>query len=174
MLLQRAFALQSRALATKAKRKVAAAAAATIPVEELVSTASQQQTSQAEPPVPVEPSATIEPESTSNLKAKKSLSKSAKPKVVSAPPASTALEQLRQQQRDALAIALSKIDKQFGKGTVTQLGSQPAHDTSRVISTGTLSLDDALGIGGLPMGRIVEIFGPEASGKTCMFTLRFF
>lgn len=74
----------------------------------------------------------------------------------------------KQQKRDALAIALAKIDKQFGKGTVSQLGSQPFFDYSRVIPTGALAVDDALGCGGLPQGRIVEIFGPEASGKTSL------
>ena len=81
--------------------------------------------------------------------------------------ASAAQQEVRQQQKDALAVALAKINKQFGKGTVSQLGTQAAYDTSRVISTGTLALDDALGVGGLPLGRIIEIFGPEASGKTC-------
>jgi recombination protein RecA len=76
--------------------------------------------------------------------------------------------ELQQQQKDALAVALHHINKQFGKGTVSKLGSQPAYDTSRVISSGTLALDDALGVGGLPLGRIVEIFGPEASGKTSL------
>jgi recombination protein RecA len=77
-------------------------------------------------------------------------------------------KELKQQQKDALTAALARIDKQFGKGTVSQLGSQPTFDISRVISTGTLAVDDALGIGGLPLGRIVEIFGPEASGKTSL------
>ena len=82
--------------------------------------------------------------------------------------------EIRQQQKDALAVALAKINKQFGKGTVSQLGSKPAYDTSRIISTGTLALDDALGIGGLPLGRIIEIFGPEASGKTCKLVRKTF
>ncbi len=68
----------------------------------------------------------------------------------------------------ALAAALSQIEKQFGKGSIMKMGE---HDVSRdiqVISTGSLGLDMALGIGGLPRGRIVEIFGPESSGKTTL------
>lgn len=64
-----------------------------------------------------------------------------------------------------LNMALSQIDKEFGKGAVMRLGDQ-AHLDVPTISTGALSLDIALGIGGLPRGRVVEIFGPEASGKT--------
>ncbi|MFN8752958.1 MAG: recombinase RecA [Betaproteobacteria bacterium] len=68
----------------------------------------------------------------------------------------------------ALAAALSQIEKQFGKGSIMKMGE---HDVSRdiqVVSTGSLGLDMALGIGGLPRGRIVEIFGPESSGKTTL------
>ena len=68
----------------------------------------------------------------------------------------------------ALAAALSQIDKQFGKGSVMRLGD---HDVSRdieAVSTGSLGLDIALGIGGLPRGRVVEIYGPESSGKTTL------
>jgi len=68
----------------------------------------------------------------------------------------------------ALAAALSQIEKQFGKGSVMRLGD---HDVSRdiqSISTGSLGLDIALGIGGLPRGRVVEIYGPESSGKTTL------
>ena len=66
----------------------------------------------------------------------------------------------------ALEIALSQIEKQFGKGSIMRLGESAAHDTVSVIPTGALSLDIALGIGGVPRGRVVEIYGPEASGKT--------
>jgi recombination protein RecA len=65
----------------------------------------------------------------------------------------------------ALSLALAQIDKQFGKGSVMRLGERPVTET-QVIPTGSIALDVALGIGGLPRGRIVEIYGPEASGKT--------
>ncbi len=67
----------------------------------------------------------------------------------------------------ALDMAMSQIDKQFGKGSVMKMGERPQLDIEAV-STGALSLDLALGIGGLPKGRIVEIFGPESSGKTTL------
>ncbi len=68
----------------------------------------------------------------------------------------------------ALAAALSQIEKQFGKGSVMRLGDHPASGAIPSISTGSLGLDIALGIGGLPRGRIVEIYGPESSGKTTL------
>jgi len=68
----------------------------------------------------------------------------------------------------ALSAALSQIDKQFGKGTVMRLGDGGATPNIDVISTGSLGLDMALGIGGLPRGRVVEIYGPESSGKTTL------
>lgn len=68
----------------------------------------------------------------------------------------------------ALSAALSQIEKQFGKGSVMRLGDHPASGTIPSISTGSLGLDIALGIGGLPRGRIVEIYGPESSGKTTL------
>lgn len=67
----------------------------------------------------------------------------------------------------ALAAALGQIEKQFGKGSIMRLGDTQSLDVESV-STGSLSLDVALGIGGLPMGRVVEIFGPESSGKTTL------
>ncbi|MBL7081256.1 MAG: recombinase RecA [Candidatus Omnitrophica bacterium] len=67
----------------------------------------------------------------------------------------------------ALEIALMQIEKQFGKGAIMKLGSH-AHLDVEAIPTGALTLDVALGIGGLPRGRVVEIFGPEASGKTTL------
>ncbi|EGR4264595.1 recombinase RecA [Vibrio cholerae] len=67
----------------------------------------------------------------------------------------------------ALVAALGQIEKQFGKGSIMRLGDNRAMDVE-TISTGSLSLDIALGAGGLPMGRIVEIFGPESSGKTTL------
>src|SRR5690606_2747351 len=70
--------------------------------------------------------------------------------------------------KKALAAALSQIEKQFGKGSVMRLGDAPATWDVEAVSTGSLGLDIALGVGGLPRGRIVEIFGPEASGKTTL------
>ncbi|MCD8542339.1 MAG: recombinase RecA [Gammaproteobacteria bacterium] len=68
----------------------------------------------------------------------------------------------------ALLAALSQIEKQFGKGSVMRMGDQPAQADIEAISTGSLGLDIALGIGGLPRGRIIEIYGPESSGKTTL------
>ena len=70
--------------------------------------------------------------------------------------------------KKALAAALTQIEKQFGKGSVMRLGDSTAIRDIDVISTGSLGLDVALGIGGLPKGRVVEIYGPEASGKTTL------
>jgi recombination protein RecA len=73
------------------------------------------------------------------------------------------------QARDkAIDLALASIDKQFGKGAIMRLGKDPIEREVHVIPTGSLGLDIALGIGGLPRGRIVEIFGPESSGKTTL------
>ena len=69
--------------------------------------------------------------------------------------------------KKALSAALSQIDRQFGKGSVMRMGDQQ-HQAIPAISTGSLGLDIALGIGGLPKGRIVEIYGPESSGKTTL------
>ncbi|HUA57204.1 MAG TPA: recombinase RecA [Verrucomicrobiae bacterium] len=66
----------------------------------------------------------------------------------------------------ALDLALGQIEKQFGKGSIVRLGSKDAIVPVSVISTGSISLDNALGVGGFPRGRICEIFGPESSGKT--------
>jgi len=70
--------------------------------------------------------------------------------------------------KKALTAALGQIEKQFGKGSVMRLGDAPASWDVEAISTGSLGLDIALGVGGLPRGRVVEIFGPEASGKTTL------
>lgn len=70
--------------------------------------------------------------------------------------------------KKALGAALSQIERQFGKGSVMRLGDVPAVRDIEAISTGSLALDIALGIGGLPRGRIVEIYGPESSGKTTL------
>ena len=71
------------------------------------------------------------------------------------------------EKRKALEMALSQIEKQFGKGSVMKLGDFTAMNIE-AIPTGALSLDIALGIGGIPRGRIIEIFGPESSGKTTL------
>jgi len=68
----------------------------------------------------------------------------------------------------ALELALEQVEKQYGKGTIMQLGAKAASMKVDAISTGALTLDLALGIGGLPRGRVVEIFGQEASGKTTL------
>ncbi len=73
-----------------------------------------------------------------------------------------------QEKKRAIDLALSQIEKQFGKGSIMKLGDQTAVANVEVIPTGALSLDSALGIGGVPRGRIVEIYGPEASGKTTL------
>jgi len=68
----------------------------------------------------------------------------------------------------ALELAITQIDRQFGKGSIMRLGGDRLHERIKVISTGSISLDAALGIGGLPRGRVIEIFGPESSGKTTL------
>ncbi|TDJ11625.1 MAG: recombinase RecA [Gammaproteobacteria bacterium] len=70
--------------------------------------------------------------------------------------------------KKALAAALGQIEKQFGKGSVMRLGDAGAIRDIEVVSTGSLALDVALGVGGVPRGRVVEIYGPEASGKTTL------
>ncbi len=76
-------------------------------------------------------------------------------------------EQELKEKNKALNAAISQIDQNFGKGSVMRLGQQKAMDVD-FISTGSLSLDLALGIGGLPKGRVIEIYGPEGSGKTTL------
>jgi recombination protein RecA len=72
----------------------------------------------------------------------------------------------RQEKTRAIDLALAQIEKQFGKGSIMRLGSKEAIVPIAVISTGSISFDAALGVGGFPRGRVVEIFGPESSGKT--------
>lgn len=75
----------------------------------------------------------------------------------------------KNQEKDkSIDLAISSIEKQFGKGSIMRLGADAAMPEISVISSGSLGLDIALGVGGLPRGRIVEIYGPEASGKTTM------
>ena len=68
----------------------------------------------------------------------------------------------------ALQVALAQIEKQFGKGSIMRLGEGEVIEDIQVVSTGSLGLDIALGVGGLPRGRVVEIYGPESSGKTTL------
>src|SRR6201747_120754 len=68
----------------------------------------------------------------------------------------------------ALAAALAQIEKQFGKGSIMRLGAGEVVEDIQVVSTGSLGLDIALGVGGLPRGRVIEIYGPESSGKTTL------
>ena len=70
--------------------------------------------------------------------------------------------------KQALAAALQQIERQFGKGAIMRMGDGTAAEGIGVVSTGSLTLDTALGIGGLPRGRVVEIYGPESSGKTTL------
>ena len=70
--------------------------------------------------------------------------------------------------RKALGLAISQIEKQLGKGSIMRLGEGEVIDDIEVVSTGSLGLDIALGVGGLPRGRVVEIYGPESSGKTTL------
>ncbi|MDT8320691.1 MAG: recombinase RecA [Xanthomonadales bacterium] len=70
--------------------------------------------------------------------------------------------------KQALAAALTQIERQFGKGAIMRMGDGTAADDIKTYSTGSLILDSALGIGGLPRGRVVEIYGPESSGKTTL------
>ncbi len=75
---------------------------------------------------------------------------------------------MEENKRKALAAALTQIERQFGKGSVMRLGDAGVARDIEVISTGSLGLDIALGVGGLPRGRVVEIYGPESSGKTTL------
>ncbi|MGE9516357.1 MAG: recombinase RecA [Solitalea-like symbiont of Tyrophagus putrescentiae] len=74
----------------------------------------------------------------------------------------------KEEKLKVLEATLSKLDKLYGKGTVMKLGDKAVLDQIEVISTGSISLDIALGVGGLPKGRIIEIYGPESSGKTTL------
>ncbi|MCX5800349.1 MAG: recombinase RecA [Candidatus Eisenbacteria bacterium] len=78
------------------------------------------------------------------------------------------VENVSKEKIKALEIAISQIERQFGKGAIMKLGEDSARVPVEIIHTGSLGLDLALGVGGLPRGRVVEIFGPEASGKTTL------
>ena len=76
---------------------------------------------------------------------------------------------MNQKNKDkALETAVSQIEKQFGKGSLMKLGDDSVDQSIEAIGTGSIGLDAALGIGGLPKGRVVEIYGPESSGKTTL------
>src|SRR5260370_23306857 len=68
----------------------------------------------------------------------------------------------------ALDTALGQIEKSYGKGAIMRLGDAPSNRNVEVVPTGAMTLDLALGVGGIPRGRVVEIYGPEASGKTTL------
>src|SRR2546423_1994162 len=87
-------------------------------------------------------------------------------KVISSTEAAT--PRMDENKAKALAAALSQIEKQFGKGSIMKLGAADVDRAIEVVSTGSLGLDLALGVGGLPRGRVVEIYGPESSGKTTL------
>src|SRR5512140_4039784 len=72
------------------------------------------------------------------------------------------------QKSKALAAALAQIEKQFGKGSIMRMGESQVQNDLQVVSTGSLGLDIALGVGGLPRGRVGEGYGPESSGKTTL------
>lgn len=76
------------------------------------------------------------------------------------------MEGLKESKEKAISLALSQIERQFGKGAIMRLGAEHTAFDVSAISTGSISLDAALGIGGIPRGRVTEIYGPEASGKT--------
>lgn len=73
-----------------------------------------------------------------------------------------------EERKKALSVALAQIEKQFGKGSIMRMGDKGMSEDIDVVSTGSLGLDLALGVGGLPRGRIIEIYGPESSGKTTL------
>ena len=80
----------------------------------------------------------------------------------------TAKSALNAEKAKALQAALAQIEKQFGKGSIMRLGEGEVVEDIQVVSTGSLGLDVALGVGGLPRGRVIEIYGPESSGKTTL------
>ncbi len=75
---------------------------------------------------------------------------------------------MKDDQKKALDIALSQIEKNFGKGSIMKMGEFKLDSDLQVISTGSISIDGAIGVGGVPRGRVIEIYGPESSGKTTL------
>src|SRR5258708_36094294 len=78
------------------------------------------------------------------------------------------MAEAKSERRQALELAIAQIERQFGKGAVMRLGAGGPLEEIAVIPTGAISLDVALGVGGLPRGRVTEIYGPESSGKTTL------
>ena len=78
------------------------------------------------------------------------------------------LSELQNQKLQAVRLAMDQIEKNYGKGSIMKLGEASDRMTVEIIPTGSIAVDLALGIGGVPRGRIIEIFGPEASGKTTL------
>src|SRR3989442_3252298 len=78
------------------------------------------------------------------------------------------MAEVKSDRRQALDLAISQIERQCGKGAIMKRGARGALDEIAVIPTGAISLDIALGIGGIPRGRVTEIYGPESSGKTTL------
>ena len=76
-------------------------------------------------------------------------------------------EEIKKEKFKALQLTLDKIEKGYGKGTIMKMGDSPIDDVPS-ISTGSIALNQALGIGGYPRGRVIEIYGPESSGKTTL------
>ena len=95
-------------------------------------------------------------------------SKDSKLEAVKAAPVNAAPRERDPQRDKAIELAVSTIEKQFGKGSIMRLGEEVAPPEVKVVPTGSLGLDIALGVGGLPRGRIVEVYGPESSGKTTL------
>src|SRR5258707_176117 len=93
---------------------------------------------------------------------------SSPPGLLPRPVEEISMADVKTDRRQALDLAIASIDRQFGKGAIMRLGQNGAFDEIAVIPTGAMQLDVALGIGGIPRGRITEIYGPESSGKTTL------
>src|SRR5438876_2875491 len=88
--------------------------------------------------------------------------------LITTPKKETRMAEAKSDRRQALELAIAQIERQFGKGSIMRLGAGGPLEEIAVIPTGALSLDVALGVGGLPRGRVTEIYGPESSGKTTL------